>query len=50
MKDPGTRIVSGEANGDVVSNTAGIYDISLDRVVVVVCAASCASNDAERML
>ena len=50
MKDPGTRVVSGEANGDVVSNTAGVYDVSLDRVVVVVCTASCAPHDAECML
>ena len=50
MKDPGARVVSGEADSYVVSNTAGIDDISLDWVVVVVCAASRASNDAECML
>jgi hypothetical protein len=50
VKDPGARVVSGEADSYVVSNTAGIDDVSLDRVVVVVCAAPRASNDAECML
>lgn len=49
MQDPGARIVSGEANGDIVASYAHRDDVALNRVHVVISIAACTTDNVEDM-
>lgn len=49
MKDPRSRIVSPEANSDIVSKVSGVYYIAADRVDEVVLLTPGDSDNVERM-
>jgi len=49
MKDPRSRIVGPEANGDVVSFVPDVDYVAAERVYKVVFLAPCGANDVERM-
>lgn len=51
VKEPGTGVLSGEADGDLVASTPDIHYIANDGIVIVVNGTgSCTANNAEGVL
>jgi hypothetical protein len=50
MENPGSWVVSGEADGNVVTCDTSRNDVPTNRVLVVVNRASSTANDSELML
>ena len=50
VEEPRTRVVGGEADGDVVAVAADVHDVTLGRVLVVVGGLTGRADDVERVL